>query len=205
MKQAEKQRLAALTRAAVARISGAHPQIKASAERAAAKYLPTNAEHYRELAEIVWWLIAVDRDTDAMPLLNTLCEVDDSLYWMFQALGSAFATRAWLHTKRKRRAAGRDDARTALVWIERDPMWKGIKKHEAQRALKRFDVWFDHAVRAKGTVEALRGLALALRVLVIYQQCAQAGDPNAKAVPSREYTSRLNSGVKELRHRIETW
>jgi hypothetical protein len=48
-------------------------------------------------------------------------------------------------------------------------------------------------------------LSHALRVLVMYQQFAKAGDPAAKAIPSREYTSRMNLGLRELRRRIEGW
>src|SRR5262249_24915141 len=126
MKQSEKQRLTALTRDAVAQICGGPAKIKEYAEKAAARFSPTNAKQYRRLSEIVWWLIAVDCGRDAMVLLDALCEVADEYYWMFHALGSAFATRAWLHAKHKQAAAARDDARTALHWIHRDPNPKAI-------------------------------------------------------------------------------
>src|SRR5262245_42819994 len=107
MKQTEKQRLTGITRKAVERIAGGHPQIKAYAEKAATKFSPTNAKTYRELSEIVWWLIAADAGEDAMALLDALCEVEDEYYWMFDALASSFATRAWLHSKQKDAAAAR--------------------------------------------------------------------------------------------------
>jgi hypothetical protein len=204
MKQSEKQRLAALTREAVAAISGS-PKIKEYAEKAAAKFSPTNAEQYRKLSEIVWWLIAINRAEDAMVLLNALCEVDDEYYWMFHALGSAFATRAWLHTKQDEDAAAREDAQTALHWIQRDPNAKAITKSEINGALERFDGWLDRATGERGTMTALHVISHALRVLVMYHQFAKAGDPTAKAVRSREFTSRLDFGVRELRHRIESW
>src|SRR5262249_22804733 len=154
-------------------------------------------------AEIAWWLIAVDRGRDAMGLLDALCEVDDEYYWMFHALASAFATRAWLRANHKEAAAARDDARTALRWIHRDPNPKPITKSEVRGALDRFDDWLGRAAGERGTMTALHVLSHAMRVLVMYQQFAKAGDPAAKAVPSREFTRRLDSGVRALRRRIE--
>jgi hypothetical protein len=59
-------------------------------------------EQVREVAEICWWLIAIGRDKDAIPLLDALCQIDDDIYWMYEAMGSAFATRAWLHEQHGR-------------------------------------------------------------------------------------------------------
>jgi hypothetical protein len=205
MKQTEKQRLTGITRKAVERIASGHPQIKAYAEKAATKFSPTNAEQYRKLSEIVWWLIAADAGEDAMALLDALCEVDDEYYWMFHALASSFATRAWLHSKQKDAAAARTDARTALRWIHRDPNAKAITKDEVRGSIKRFDGWLDRAASERGTVTALHVLSHAMRVLVMYQQFAKAGDPAAKCVTSRDFTTRLDSGVRRLRHRIDTW
>jgi hypothetical protein len=42
-----------------------------------------------------------------------------------------------------------------------------------------------------------------MRVLVMYQQFAKAGDAAATSVAAGDYTSRLNSGVKELQKRME--
>jgi len=185
MKQSEKQRLMARIRDAVARMTVGNPRIKERAEKAAAKFSPTNAERYRTLSEIVWWLIAADCGEDAMALSGALCEVDDEYYWMFHALGSAFATRAWLNTKHNRAAAARDDARTALRWIHRDPNAKAITKSEARGALERFDGWLARAASEKGAMTALHVMSHAMRVLVMYRQFAKAGDPAAKAVPAR--------------------
>jgi len=205
MKQSEKQRLTALTRDAAARITGGPPKIKEYAEKAAAKYSPTNAGTYRTLAEIAWWLIAADAIEDALLLLDALCELDDEYYWMFHALGSAFATRAWLHARRKEAVAARDDAGSALQWIHRDPNAKAITESEVRGALKRFDDWLARAEREKGAMRALSVTSHAMRVLVMYQQFAKAGDPAAKVVAANEYAKRLNSGVQELRRRIESW
>ena len=71
--------------------------------------------------------------------------------------------------------------------------------------LGRVDTWLDRAANERGTMMSLQVLSHALRVLVMYQQFAKAGDPAAKAIPSREYTSRMNLGVRELRRRIESW
>jgi hypothetical protein len=205
MKQAEKHRLTALTREAVTHLSSCPPQVKEHAEKVVARYSPTNAEQYRKLSEIVWWLIAVDCVEDALRLLDTLCEVDDEYYWMFHALGSAFATRAWLHAKHEQAAAAREDALTALRWIGRDPNPKAITESEVRGALERFDGWLEQAAAERRTTAALHDLAHALRVVVMYQQFGVAGDPAAKAVPSGEFTTRLESGVRELRRRIDGW
>jgi hypothetical protein len=205
MKQSEKQRLTAVPRDAVARITGCPPKIKEYAENAARKYSPTNAEQYRTLSEIGWLLIAADCCKEAMGVLDALCEVDDEYYWMFHALASSFATRAWLHTKQKQAPAARRDARTALRWLHRDPNPRAITESEVRGALKRFDGWLARAAGEKGTMTALQVLSHALRVLVMYQQFGKAGDPAARAVPSREFTTRLDSGVRELRRRIESW
>lgn len=205
MKQSEKQRLTTITRGAVARITGSHPKIKEYAEKAAGKYSPTNAEHYRTLSEIVWWLIAVDSYKEAMSVLDALCEVDDEYYWMFHALASTFATRAWLHTKQKQAPAARGDARTALRWIHRDPNPKAITESEVCGAVLRFDDWLARAVEEKGTLTALHVISHAMRVLVMYQQFGKAGDSAAKSVRSRAFTTRLDSGVRELHRRIESW
>lgn len=203
MKQSEKRRLTELLREAVTRISAAPSKLKGYAEKAAAKFSPTNAAQYRTLAEIVWWLIAIECDQDAMGILDALCEVDGDYYWMFHALGSAFATRAWLHGKQKNAVAAREDARTALRWIHRDPNPKAVSETEVSGALERFDGLLARAAGEKGTMTALRVAAHAMRVLVLYQQFAKAGDPAAKTVQSREYTRRLISGVQEMRQRVE--
>jgi hypothetical protein len=205
MKLTEKQRLTAITREAVERISSGHPQIKTHAKKAAAKFSPTNAEQFRKLSEIAWWLIAADAREDAMGLLDALCEVDDEFYWMFHALASSFATRAWLHSKQKNAVAARTDAKTALCWMHRDPNPKAITQNEVRRSIKRFDDWLDRAANENGTVTALHVLAHAVRVLVMYQQFAKAGDPAAKCVDSKELTTRLDSGVERLRQRIDEW
>src|SRR5947209_14849058 len=145
MKQAEKQRLTALTRDAIAKLSACPPKVKEHAEKVAARYSPTNAEQYRRLSEIVWWLIAVDCVEDALGLLDALCQVDDEYYRMFHALGSAFATRAWLRARHEQTPAARQDARTALRWIGRDPNPKVITESEVRGALERFDGWMDRA------------------------------------------------------------
>lgn len=48
-------------------------------------------------------------------------------------------------------------------------------------------------------------LAHAMRVLVMYQQFAKARDPAAMKFDSREFTIRLNLGLKKLRERIDTF
>lgn len=205
MKQSEKHRLTALTREAVARIAGGPAKLKEYAEKAAAKYSPTNAAGYQALSEVVWWLIAVECDQDALAILNALCEVDDEYYWMFHALGSAFATRAWLRAKQKEAAAAREDARAALRWVHRDPNTKAVNEAEVRGALERFDGWLARAAGEKGAMTALRVTAHAMRVLVLYQQFARGGDPAAKAVSAREYGTRMDSGIRELRRRIDSW
>jgi len=204
MNRTEKQRLTRITRTAVERIASRHPLIKTHAERAAAKFTPTNAEQFRKLSEIVWWLIAVDANADAMGVLDALCEVNDRYYWMFHALASSFATRAWLHFKQKNAAAARDDAKAALQWLRRDPNPKAITKEEVRKSIKRFDDWLDRADKEKGTLRALHVLSHAMRVLVMYQQFGKAGDAAVKSFPSREFTVRQNSGLKKLCHRLDT-
>ncbi len=204
MKQSEKRRLTVLTRDAVAQISAAPPKLKERAEKEVAKFSPTNAEQYRKLSEIVWWLIAVECNQDAVRILDALCEVDDEFYWMFHALGSVFATRAWLQTKRKQTAAASADAQAALRWIYRDPNAKPITESEVLGALERFDGWLARATSEKGAMTALHVMSHAMRVLVMYQQVAKAGVTAAKAVPAREFTTRMDMGIQELRRRIES-
>jgi hypothetical protein len=129
--------------------------------------------------------------------------VDDEHDWMFHALGSAFATRAWLY--RIYNEVARDDARTALHGIQRDPNPEAITEAEVNGALERFDGWRDRATDKRGTMTALHVISYALRVLVMVQQFAKAGDPAAKTVQSQEFTTRLTFGVQELRRRIENW
>jgi hypothetical protein len=203
MKQAEKQRLTALARDAASRLAACPPKVQEHAQRAADRYSPTNAKQYRKLSEIVWWLIAVDCVEGALGLLDALCEVEDGYYWMFHALGSAFATRAWLRAGQEQAVAALEDARTALRWIGCDA--KPITEPEVRGALERFDGWLERATGERGTVTALHVLSHALRVVVMYQQFAVAGDPAAKAVPSKEFTTRLESGVRELRRLIDGW
>jgi hypothetical protein len=205
MKQAEKQRLSALTRTAVARITVGHPRVREHAQKAAARFSPTNAKQYRTLSELAWWLIAADSSADALSLLDALCEVNDEYYWMFDALASSFATRAWLHATQERGAAARGDARSALGWIQRDPNARAITEREVRGALERFDGWLERAVGERGTVTALHVASHALRVLAMYQQFGKAGDPAARGVRAREFTTRLNSGVRELRRRLNNW
>ena len=203
MKQVEKKRLAALTQKAIRQIAKKHTEIKIRADKVGSRFSPTNADQYRELSEIVWWLIAVDAYSDAMRLLDALCEVDDEYYWMFHALASSFATRAWLHSKLKNATASRRDAKSALQWIHRDPNPKRITKTEVSDSIKSFDGWLDRAENDTGTVRALHVLSHAMRVLVMYQQFSKAGDAAARTVAAREFTSRLNSGIKKMRTRIE--
>jgi hypothetical protein len=151
-------------------------------------------EQYRKLSEIVWWLIAVDCDQDAMVLLDALCEVDDNYFWMFRALGSLRHSDA---------SAARDDAVSALRWIQRDPNAKAIAESEVHGALERFDAWFARVCGEKGAITALSVLAHAMRVLVLYQQFGEAGDPAAEMISSSEFSARLDSGLQELRRRIE--
>jgi hypothetical protein len=205
MTKEEKLRLIGLTRTALAEIECAHPQIRARADKSAAKFSPTNAEQFRNLGEIVWCLIATDAKTDAMRLLDALCEHNDEYYWMFDALASAFATRAWLHSNRKDSAKSLSDAKAALEWIERDPNPKPVTRSEVIATLKRFDEWINRADKEKGVVTAVHVLSHALRVLVIYQQLAKAGCSAAKSIPSREYNTRISAGLIKLRHRIDAW
>lgn len=205
MKKAEKQRLTTLVGEAAQGISCEHSLIKEHVARIASNYSPTNAEQYRSLSEIVWWLIAVGAHADAMRLLDAQCEVNDDYYWMFHALASSFATRAWLQSKHKHAAAARNDARTALEWIHRDPNPVVITKSEVNSSLERYDSWLSAADRDQGALNSLKVLSHALRVLVMYQQFAKAGDEAAKSVASRDYTTRLNSGVTKLRRQLEAW
>ncbi len=205
MKQAEKQRLTDGTRDAINAIACDHREIKSRAQKVAAKFSPTNATKFKELSEIIWWLIAAESYPDAMRLLDALCEVDDEHYWMFHAMASSFATRAWLHSKLKKTSNARHDAKTALEWIHRDPNPKSITKSEINTTLKRFDDWLDRADNEKGTVTAVQVLSHGLRVLVMYQQFGKAGDPASKSVPSREFTLRLNSGISKLKARLDDW
>lgn len=101
MKQSEKLRLIKVTQNAISRIGNVHPEIRARANKYGVKFSPTNKTKFREICEIAWCLIATDAKTDAMRLLDALCELDDEYYWMFHHLASAFATRAWLHSKQK--------------------------------------------------------------------------------------------------------
>ena len=204
MKQSEKQRLITRTREAVAQMKVGHSKVKEYAEKAAAGFSPTNADRYRTLAEIVWWLIAADAGDDAIALLDALCEVDEEYYWMFHALSSVFATRAWLREKRKE-ASAQEDAQRARQWIYRDPNAKAITETEIRNALKRFDGFVADATRARGTITALHTFSHALRCLVMYQQCAIAGDPAAKTIQPDEFSTRMDIGVRELRRRIEAW
>ena len=97
-----------------------YPALRERVERCAAKYSPINATQFRELAEMVWWLIALEEHGDALRLLDAMCEVDDESYWMFHALASAFATRAWLHARNEGVAQSNDDANRAAAWLGRE-------------------------------------------------------------------------------------
>lgn len=202
MKLSEKQRLITLMRDAAKEISDRNSQIKARVLKASEKYSPTNANSYRELSEIVWWLIAADAPQDAMTLLNALCEVEDEYYWMFHALASSFATRAWLHSTQHNAVGACNDAENAVQWIRRDPNAKAISIEEIGGSLQRVDDWFDRADRETGTMTALHVLSHAMRVLVMYQQIATTGDAAAKSVAPHDFTSRLDFGLKKLRHRL---
>jgi hypothetical protein len=205
MTKDEKLRLTNLTRAALTGIACEHPRIRAWADKCAAKFSPTNADQFRTIGELVWSLIAIDAATDALRLLDALCETDDELYWMFEALASAFATRAWLHSKNKAPAKSSSDAKTALGWLQRDPNPRPVTQAEVAGALKRFDGWVDRADKEKGHVTAVQVLSHALRVLVIYQQLAKAGCDAAKAVPWREYNTRISAGLARLRQRLDAF
>jgi hypothetical protein len=189
MKLSEKQRLITLTRDTAREISSGNSQIKARLVKASEKYSPTNANSYRELSEIVWWLMAADAHQDAMSLLNALCEVDDEYYWMYHALASSFATRAWLHSTQHDAVGARSDAENALQWIRRDPNAKAISIEEIRGSLQRVDDWLDRADRETGTMTALHVLSHAMRVLVMYQQIATTGDAAAKSVAPHDFTS----------------
>jgi hypothetical protein len=204
MKQAEKQRLTALAREAVENLTCAE-KLKQRVAKIAGRYSPTNAEQYRKLAEVVWWLIAVDCDEDALAVLDALCEVNDESFWMFHALASALATRSWIRAKRGEKAAARADAQAALGWIERDPNPKAITQSEVRGALERFDGWLERAAGERGTVTTLQVLSHALRVLVMYSQFAVAGDPASKAIPAREFATRMDAALLELRRRMDGW
>ena len=205
MKRAEKERLTRITVDAIQRMDTTHPLIRAHADKIAAKFSPTNAGQFRTLSHVVWWLIANEEYAGAMALLDALCEIDEESYWTFHALASTFATRAWLHSRQKRAAAGRADAKAALRWIHRDPNPKAITKSEVKGAIKRFDAWLDRADREKGTLTALSVLAHGMRVLVMYQQFAKGGDVASRSFDPREFTTRLNLGIKKLRQRLDTW
>ena len=204
VKNAERKRLTVLMRDAVARLSSVPPKVRVRAEKAAAKYSPTNGEQYRDLAELTWLLIAAGCDDDAMGVLDALCEVDDKYYWMYDHIPLTFGTRAWLRTKIGDVDGSRDDARKVLEWLHRPKNAKPLTEADARDALKRFDIWLDRARNEKGAVTATHVLAHALRVLGAYEQCAAAGDPGAKSVESIDYSARMTTGVEELRRRIQT-
>jgi hypothetical protein len=205
MTKDEKLRLTALTRSTLLKIKCKHPQLRERADKFAAKFSPTNAGRFRNLGELAWCLIAMDAKTDAMRLLDALCEINDGYYWMFHGLASVFATRAWLHSNRMDATKSLRDSNAALGWIERDPNPRPVTKSEAQGALKRFDEWIARADREKGVVTAISVLCHAIRVMVIYQQLAQAGCDGAKSVPMGEYNTRINASLTKLRHRLDAW
>jgi hypothetical protein len=205
MKQAEKQRLTDCAREAINDIVCDHREIKSRAQKVGLRFSPTNADKFRELSEIVWWLIAVESYQDAMRLLDALCEIEDEYYWMFHAMASTFATRAWLNSRLKKTSEARHDAKKALAWILRDPNPKPITKLEIDKSLNRFDDWLERADNETGTVTAIQVLSHALRVLVMYQQFGKAGDPATKNVPVREFTIRLNSAIERLKSKLLAW
>lgn len=203
MKQAEKQRIVAMTQAAVEQITAAHAQLKARAEKIAKKFSPTNFQQFTALVDIVWWLIAVDAYRDALRLIDALCELDDEIYWTYCGLADAYATRAWLKLKLKDAPGARRDAHKALGWIARDPNGSPVTEDEARKALSRFDGFVERADGEKGTIMALTIYGLAMRILVKYQQFAKVGDAGAKCVPAREYASRLSPALKKMKARLE--
>ena len=204
MKQAEKQRLIKLTREAIEQISDVQCEIKIRASKVAQKFSPTNAEKCRELSEIVWWLIAASALDEARRLLDALCEIDDEYYWMFHAQAGSFATRAYLHAKLKNPKESKNDSKAALAWVKRDPNFNSITKSEVTGAIKRFDDWIDRADNENGTITALHVLSHALRVLVMYQQFAKAGNTAARSIPSRDFTNRINSGLARIQKLLAT-
>lgn len=205
MKLIEKQRLTALVRTAVDRISDDRSQIKTRALKAAAKYSPTNAEQYRALSEIVWWLIAAEANDEALELLDALCAVDDEYYWMFHALASSFATKAWLNAKQGRSEAAQSDACAALAWVHRDPNPQPITETEVRGRIERFDEFVVAGLEAKGITSALNYFAHALRILVMYQQFREAGDPACRLVAAEDYQARMTAAVRHLRTRLDAW
>jgi hypothetical protein len=205
MKKAEKERLTSLMHEATARVNGLPMKVQQHFAKVAAKYSPTNKEQVRGMAEICWWLIAIDREPDALPVLDALCQVDDDFYWMYEAFGSVFATRAWLHERHGRFADAQADAIKGVHWLMRAYKAGEMTETEVRKALERVDVWFARADGERGFQTAAHVLSHALRVLVMYRQFATAGDPAAGAIPPEEFATRVRSGVAALRARIETW
>jgi hypothetical protein len=151
---------------------------------------------------MVWWLIAMEERRDALRLLDVLCELDDQYYWMFQALASVFATRAWLHAQNKSFAQSADDANRVAEWLRREPNAKPITKKETQANLRRFGDWVARAENERGDVTAANVLAHALRVLVIYDRLAAGGCQAAQVVPAAEYESKIQDALVQLRDRL---
>lgn len=205
MKNAEKARLTELVQLAVVNLTVAHPQIRNRIQKCAEKYSPTNLDRFRDLAEIAWWLIAVDAQSDAIQILDALCEVNDEYYWMFQALASAFATRSWLHTRAGESVQRIADAERAFDWFNREPNAKQVTKKEIQQNLKRFDDWMDRAINEKGVIHATQVLSHALRVLVIYQQFARCDFEPARSIEPHEYGDRIATALTMLRERLDGW
>jgi hypothetical protein len=182
------------------------PPIRQRAKKLAAKYSPTNASDFRDLSEIAWWLVATDSLDEAAGLLDALCEVNDELYWMPDALASAHATRAWVHGRRGDRQLASRDSQAVLRCLERDVNFKRVTQGEALGAVKRFDGWLERVEEheAGAPMRAASVLAHALRVLAIYQQLAKAGCTAAKVLAPPEYRKRMEVAVRELRVRLES-
>ena len=116
-----------------------------------------------------------------------------------------FATRAWLHEQHGRLDAARDDAKKGIEWLMRTCKARPMTEEEGRKGLERFDVWLERAKGERGFLTAAHVLAHALQVLVLYRQFGTAGDQDILTIPPEEFTTRLDSGVGELRRRIESW
>jgi len=198
MKQSEKKRLKTNAIQAIGDISNQYDETKARAVKLAKKFSPTSAESCREICELVWWLIAESAFVDAERILDVLCEIDDEYYWMFHSQASTFATRAYLHNRLKNTTASKNDSKSALAWLQRDPNFEPITKSEVDGALSRFDDWLERADNENGRITALHVLSHACRVLVMYQQFAKAGDAAAKSISARDYTKKITSATNRI-------
>jgi hypothetical protein len=180
-------------------------KIRERIEKQSAKYTPTSYDRFREISEFVWWLIAWDAKADALRILNAMCELDDDTYWVFQALASALATRAWLYVEMGEEEQSLIDAQSALEWLKQEPNFKAITKAEIEDGLKRFDQWMERALSERGHATAAHVISHALRVLIIYQQIGKAGCQPAQSFRQEEFTARMESALAELKNRLASF